>query len=172
MPGIPLLVVWVALLCGYIPYSMGFAFLNPVVVIAYGFLSLLIGATVTRPGWVLTASLTTTLLALITVNATSGMMQIVLPSWGVLAASIWLSCSGALLTGGLRNWLLRHGRNEEQIRNWLRLLFAALALIVYFNGLLPYDWKMWLAERTTNEHLIRFAFVCGAIFVGIWRMTR
>ena len=50
MPGIPLLVVWVALLCGYIPYSMGFAFLNPVVVIAYGFLSLLIGATVTRPG--------------------------------------------------------------------------------------------------------------------------
>lgn len=172
MPGIPLLVVWVAVLCGYIPYSMGFAFLNPVIVIAYGFLSLLIGATVTRPSWVAAASLLTTLLALITTNATSGVLHLVLPSWGVLAASIWLSLSGALLTEGLRNWLLRQGRHEEQIRNWLRILFAALALLVYCNGLLPYDWKMWLAERTTSEHLIRFALVSGAIFVGIWRMTR
>lgn len=172
MPGIPLLVVWVAVLCGYIPYSMGFAFLNPVIVIAYGFLSLLIGATVTRPGWVAAASIFTTLLALVTTNATSGVLHLVLPSWGVLAASIWLSLCGALLTEGLRNSLLRQGRDEEQIRNWLRMLFAALALLVYFNGLLPYDIKMWLAERTTNEHLIRFALVSGAIFVGIWRMTR
>ncbi len=171
MPTIPLIVVWFAVLSGYLPYSMGFAFLNPMLVIAYGFLSLLIAANVTNPKHAMLASALTTLLALLTVNATSGIPHLVLPATTIILASLLLSATGTLATAGIRSLLLARGKHEDQIRTYLRLGFAVLAILAYNNSYLPYDTKMWLAERTTNSDLIRFALLTSILFLAIWRST-
>lgn len=172
MPGIPLIFVWFAVLCGYLPYSMGYAFLNPMVIISYGFLGWLIGANVSSIPWAMAASMATTLLAIVMVNLSSGILHLVIPSLSVIGASLWLSVTGVMATGGLRAFGLRQGLHEESIRGRLRLGFAALATLAYFNSYLPFEWKMWLASRTTNPDLIGFALVWGALFVGTWRLTR
>ena len=171
MPTIPLIVVWFAVLSGYLPYNMGYAFLNPMLVIAYGFLSLLIAANVPSPKHAILASAATTLLALMTVNATSGIPHLVLPAATIILCSLLLSATGTLATAGIRSLLLARGKHEDQIRTYLRLAFAVLAILIYNNSYLPYDTKLWLAERTTNQHLIRFALVTSIFFLAIWRTT-
>ena len=67
--------------------------------------------------------------------------------------------------------LLAKGKDEDQIRTYLRINFAVFAVLLYNNSYLPYEAKMWLAERTTNAHLIRFALVTSILFLAIWRTT-
>jgi hypothetical protein len=50
--------------------------------------------------------------------------------------------------------------------------FGALALAYWGQSWLPYEWKIWLAERTTNPDLVRFSCFVGLAFVGTWRVTR
>lgn len=171
MPSIPLIVVWFAVLCGYLPYSLGFAFLNPLIVIAYGFLGLLVAANVPHPRYAAIAAAATTLLALAVVNITSGIPHLVLPATSIILASIALSVASTLAGSGLRSRWLSQGLDEDRVRLYLRLLFAAFALLVYGNGYLPLDAKIWLAEHTTNNDLLIFAMVSIALFVGTWRMT-
>jgi hypothetical protein len=171
MPTIPLIVVWFAVLSGYLPYNMGFAFLNPMLIIAYGFLSLLIAANVPNVKHAIAASATTTLLALLTVNATSGIPHLVLPALTIILSSHLLSATGTLATAGIRSLLLARGKHEDQIRTYLRINFAVFAVLLYNNSYLPYETKMWLAERTTNEDLIRFALFTSILFLAIWRTT-
>jgi len=171
MPSFPLIFVWFALMCGYLPYSMGYAFLNPLILISYGLLGLLIGANVTNPRNAITASAATTLLAITTVNVTSGIPRLVLPSVSILAASLALSTTSILATTGLRQRWTRQGHDESKIRLRLRLAFAALALALYFNSYLPYAWKMWLAARTTNPDLIQFAVITSVLLTATWFFT-
>ncbi len=171
MPTIPLIVVWFAVLSGYLPYNMGFAFLNPMLIIAYGFLSLLIAANVPNPKHASAASAATTLLALLTVNISSGIPHLVLPALTIILCSLLLSAAGTLATAGIRSLLLARGKHEDQIRTYLRIAFAVLAVLLYNNSYLPYEIKMWLAERTTNAHLIRFSLVTSILFLAIWRTT-
>lgn len=172
MPSIPLIVVWFSVLSVYLPYNMGFAFLNPIVLTAYGFLGWLTGANL--PDWrkAFLASAVTTLAAILLVNLSSGIPHLVLPAIGILLSSLTLSASSALATSGIRAALHRRGLPEDAIRLRLRLGFAAFAVALYFNGLLPYSTKMWIAERTTNPDLIFFSAIASAVFVGTWRLTR
>ena len=172
MPSIPLVFVWFAVLSGYLPYTMGYAFLNPMLIIGYGFLSLLIAANVPNVKHAIAASAATTLLALITVNLTSGIPHLVLPATTIILCSLLLSAAGTLATAGVRSLLLARGKDEDQIRTYLRIAFAVVAVLLYNNSYLPYDTKMWLAERTTNEDLIRFALVTAILFLAIWRTTK
>ena len=171
MPTIPLIVVWFAVLAGYLPYNMGFAFLNPMLIISYGFLSLLIAANVPNPRHAFLASAATTLLALITVNITSGIPHLVLPALTIILCSLLLSAAGTLATAGIRSLLLAKGKDEDQIRTYLRINFAVFAVLLYNNSYLPYEAKMWLAERTTNHDLIRFSLVTSILLLAIWRTT-
>jgi hypothetical protein len=176
---IPLAAVWIGVLCGYVPYSMGLAFLNPILIIGYGFLGFLLGAnllpndpTPRRAGLAAAASIVTLLLALAVVNATGGFPTLVLPGWEILLSSFCISATGALAALGLNSALSRREWDAERIRFALRMGFGVLALAFYANGYLPYDWKMWLAEHTTNGDLWRFGAGVALAFVGIWRVAR
>lgn len=172
MPSIPLAVVWLAILCGYLPYTMGYAFLNPIVLIGYGALGLLIGANIPTPKPAIAASLLTTTLAIAVVNLTSGIPHLVLPSPGILLATATLSLTTVLAATGLRHFWRRRNLDEDQIRLRLRLAFAALALAVYLNGYLPYNAKMWIAARTTNPDLIQFALLASAACTALWFIAK
>ncbi len=172
MPSIPLTVVWFAVLCGYLPYSLGFAFLNPIILTGMGFLGLLVSANVPATRIAILSSIATTTLAILMVNLTSGIPHLVLPSTSILLSSWLLSASSVLAATGIRALLLRRGYDEPQVRLILRLAFATLALAWYLNSWLPYDAKMWLASHTTNNDLIIFAMVSSAVFMGTWRLTR
>lgn len=179
MQKIPVAVVWLAVLCGYLPYQMGFAFFNPVLIFAYAFLGLLVGATLlsedpsNRNACISTGIVWGTLgLALLVVNIVTQAKEPVLPEWGILATAALLALASVLLMQGLASWLLRLGWDGPTVRFRLRMLFAILAIAVCFNGRLPYDWKVWLAEHTTDDDLIRFGLGCSVLFVGIWRLAR
>ncbi len=159
MPQLPLVVVWFAVLSGYIPYTMGYAFLNPIVITAYGLLGWLVAANLQRLSLAIAGALATTLLALAVVNLTSGNPHLVLPSPMILAGSFCLSVSSALASSRLASRTAR----------WL---FAAAAVLFYFNGALPYQTKLWISEHTTNQDLIMVSTVLSLIFVGTWRLLR
>ena len=159
MPRIPLIVVWVAVMCGYLPWSMGYAFFNPIVIVGYGFFGLLIGAHVRDWRWAIAATLGTTWLAVLLVNLTSSVPFWVAPPWGVMAANGCLGAAGALMAQRLKVWVAR-------------AIFAGLGAFVIFNRYLPYEWKVWIGEHTTDEDLITFAVGCGILFVGTWRLRR
>jgi hypothetical protein len=159
MPQLPLVVVWFAVLSGYIPYTMGYAFLNPIVVTAYGLLGWLVAANVARLTVAMAGATGTTVLALAVVNLTSGTPHLVLPPPLILAGSFSLSVTSALAASRLPS------RNA-------RWLFAGLAVLFYFNGALPYDVKMWVSEHTTNQDLLIFSVILNLIFVGTWRVLR
>jgi hypothetical protein len=111
------------------------------------------------------------LLALITVDITSGIPHLVLPALTIILCSLLLSATGTLATAGIRSLLLAKGKDEDQIRTYLRINFAVFAVLLYNNSYLPYDVKMWLAERTTNHDLIRFSLVTSILLLAIWRTT-
>jgi hypothetical protein len=178
MQKIPVAVVWLAVLCGYLPYQMGFAFFNPVLILAYAFLGLLVGASLLPAGpnmrnvWISAGIVWGTLaVALLVVNLAVEAKEPVLPEWGVLGTAAAVTLASVLLMQGLAQWLLRKSWDPSRVRLTLRLSFAVLATAVYFNGRLPYDWKIWLSEHTTDEDLIRFGLGTSALFVGIWRLT-
>ncbi len=111
------------------------------------------------------------MLALITVDITSGIPHLVLPALTIILCSLLLSATGTLATAGIRSLLLAKGKDEDQIRTYLRINFAVFAVLLYNNSYLPYDVKMWLAERTTNHDLIRFSLVTSILLLAIWRTT-
>ena len=152
-------VVWVAVMCGYIPWSMGYAFFNPMVIVGYGFFGLVIGAHVRDSRWAISVTLGTTWLALLLVNFTSTVSVWVFPPWGVLAANAWLGVSGALVAQRVKVWVAR-------------TIFASLGAFVILSSYLPYSWKVWIGEHTTDVDLIMFAVGCGILFVGTWRLRR
>jgi len=179
MQTIPLAVVWVSVMCGYLPYQMGFSFFNPVLILSYAFLGLLVGASLlgadpsNKNVWrSIGIVLGTLAMALLVVNLATQAKEPVLPERGILGTAVVVAIASVLLMQGLASWLLRRGWEGSQVRLSLRLLFAFLALAVYFNGRFPYDWKLWLSEHTTDEDLVRFGLVTSVVFVGIWRVTR
>lgn len=159
MPQLPLVVVWFAVLSGYIPYTMGYAFLNPIVITAYGLLGWLVAANLPRLPLAIAGSIGTTTLALAVVNLTSGNLHLVLPSHWILAGSFSLSATSALASSRL----------APRTARWL---FAALAVLFYFNGALPYGVKLWISEHTTNQDLQVFSLLLSLVFVGTWRVLR
>lgn len=179
MARIPQLTIWLGLLCGYMPYNMGYALFNPLLLLVYAYLAILVAATLIpgAPGWrsiCWSAGLAqgTLLAAIVVVNALSGVNEFVWPSLDILAAGVLVSGTGALLVEGLNAWGVRKGWPEDVRRGRLRLVFAALALPVLFNAYLPYGAKVWIAEHTTNEDLLVLALGSSVAFVGIWRVTR
>ncbi|WP_031497624.1 hypothetical protein [Bryobacter aggregatus] len=159
MPQLPWIVVWVSVLCGYLPYQMGYAFLNPLVIVGYGFLGLWVGGVVREPLWAIAATLGTSWVALLVVNLLGGAPAWVLPPWGIVLVNAWLGGTGALLAQRLRP-------------NVARAVFACFVIFVYFNANLPESWKIWIAEHTTDQDLMIFGGVCGSVFVGTWRLRR
>jgi hypothetical protein len=105
-------------------------------------------------------------------NLVTGTPTFVTPSWPVVLAALALVVTSSLAAVGSVERLVRGGWTAERAQSWLRGGFFGLCVLVYFNYLLPYEWKMWLADRTTSRHLVQFALLCSAMFVGIWRMTK
>lgn len=172
MPSLPLTLCWFAVLSGYLPYSMGLAFLNPVLMTGYGFLGFLLGAHLGKGLVAGIVALVTTAAGLLVVNLSGGFPEAVLPRVTVLGANALLCGSSAMAATGLREWMERRGVESEAAAFRLRMGFAVAAVAFYFNGQLPYEWKVWLAEHTTSEDLVRFAVFVSVLFVGTWRMTR
>lgn len=179
MARIPQLAIWLGLLCGYLPYNMGYALFNPILLMVYAYLAILLAATLIpgEPGWRsigVSAGLAqgTLLSAILVVNALSGVNEFVWPSLDILGAGVLVSVTGGMAVQGLNAWGARRGWHEDVRRGRLRMAFAALTLPVLFNSYLPYGAKMWIAEHTTNEDLLVLGLGSALAFVGIWRMTR
>ncbi len=172
MGRIPLLVTWFAVLSGYLPYNLSLAFLNPFIALCYSFLAWPLAASWGNARQAAGVTAATLAGGWVVANWAAGTPELVLPSWGVVVACAALLGSAAWAAVGLRSDLVRRGHDEERVVLWLRLGFLGLAAVVYFNGSLPYEWKMYLAERTTNGHLIGLAWGWTALFVGTWRMTK
>lgn len=170
MPSIPLIFVWFAVLSGYMPYSMGYSFLNPLILIGYGLLGWLIGANVPRVWVAISAGIATTLLALLVVHLVSGNLQIVMPATGILISNLALTITSVLATSGLRRRWLKQGMEESRIQLILRGIFVVMAIPLYANGYFPIDWKIWLAEHTTDPDLVQFAAAVSLVFLGLWRI--
>lgn len=169
MPSIPLAVVWFAVLAGYLPYSMGYAFLNPLILIGYGLLGWLIGANLSTARPAIAAGMLTTLLAILMVNISSGIPHLVLPSASILFSSLLLTVSSVLATSALRRRWLAGGMAEDRIQFILRAAFAAAAVLLYLNGYLHYDVKIWIAAHTTNRDLVAFSLATSAILLTLSR---
>lgn len=179
MARIPQITIWLALLCGYMPYNMGFALFNPLLLLVYSFLAILVAATLVpaQPGWknvaISAGAAQATLLgAVLVVNAFSGVNEFAWPSLDLWAIGILCSFTGAMAVLGLNAWMTRKGWSEEQRRTRLRIAFVCLALPILFNSYLPYAAKVWIGEHTTNEDLRVFGLGSAAVFVGTWRLTR
>jgi hypothetical protein len=169
MPSIPLIVVWFAVLSGYLPYSMGYAFLNPLILVGYGLLGWLLGANLSTIRPAIIGGALTTILAILTVNISSGIPHLVLPSTSILVCSLLLTISCVLATNALRNYFQSRHLPEERIQFFLRAAFAAAAVLLYLNGYLPYDVKMWIAAHTTNRDLIAFSLATSTILLTLSR---
>jgi hypothetical protein len=172
MPSLPLALCWITLLSGYFPYSMGLAFLNPILLTGYGLLGFLVGAHLGSVWAGFAATAGTTLLGLVVVNVTGGWPETVLPGMAMLGANLLLSFTSVLGARSLRGWLERRGVEGEAAKLRLSAGFAAAAAAFYWNGALPYGMKMWIAAHTTTQDLILFSLVASTLFVGIWRMTQ
>ncbi|GAB4356602.1 MAG: hypothetical protein OHK0021_00940 [Bryobacter sp.] len=176
MTRIPFLFTWYALFAGYLPYSMSLAYLNPLLIMAFSFLSWPLAASFGRAWPAIAVCTSTLLLGWGVANLVTGTPQFVLPHWAVVLASFCLISSAAFGAVQLRKALEGRGWPAEKAQTWLRAGFFVAAVLVYFNAYLPYDWKMWIADRTTSMHLVGFAMTTSALFaalfVGTWRMTK
>jgi hypothetical protein len=172
MARIPFLVTWFAVLAGYIPYTMTLAFFNPFLGICYSFLAWPLAVSWRNARAAAGVTAATLGLGWLVANWMGGTPELVLPGWRVVAACGALLCSAAWAAVGSFEFLVRKGWSEERAQLGLRLGFFGLAALVYFNGFLPYEWKMYLAERTTDDYLIGLAWGWTGLFVGIWRMTK
>lgn len=176
MTGIPLLVTWLAVFAGYLPYTMSFAFANPLVILAYAFLAWPLAVSWGRPWLAAGLTLATLVLALVTMNVSSGAPELVLPQAGVLAGAAAVAVTASLAAVSSVRALERAGWTPDRAKLTLRLVFLALAALVYLNRSLPYAWKVWLADHTTSSDLIRFSLGVStlflAIFMGTWRKTK
>jgi hypothetical protein len=172
MPSLPLVLCWFAVMSVYLPYSMGLAFFNPVLLTGYGMLGFLVGARLetVRAGFAVTAG--TLLLGLAVVNVAGGWPELVLPGAAMLGAAMLLAFSSTLAAVGLRRSMERRGWAPEEATFRLSAAFGGVAAAFYWNGLLPLEMKMWLAAHTTTSDLRLFCLFVSLLFVGIWRMTQ
>ncbi|MBZ2187017.1 MAG: hypothetical protein K7J46_20100 [Bryobacter sp.] len=172
MPTLPLTLCWFAVMSVYLPYSMGLAFLNPVLLTGYGLLGFLVGGRLerVRAGFAVTAG--TLVLGLAVVNITGGWPELVLPAAGMLGAVMLLAFNSTLAAVGLRRWMERRGCTAEEAAFRLSAAFGGVAVAFYFNGALPLEIKTWLAAHTTSSDLRLFCLLVSLLFVGIWRMTQ
>lgn len=172
MAKIPLITVWIAVFCVYIPMSMSLAFANPMLILAYAILAWPLGASMGRP--LLAGGLTaaTILVALAAMNFSAAAPEFVLPVSGVLLAALAICFTAPLAATGWTGWFIRRGWHEDSARLAVRGAFLLVAALAYLNSYLPYEWKMWIAERTTSRDLIIFSLWLSLGFVGIWRLTK
>jgi phosphoglycerol transferase MdoB-like AlkP superfamily enzyme len=169
---VPLVAVWLAVLCVYIPMSLSLAFLNPVFVLGYAFLAWPLGASLDRPWKASLVTLATLAAALAAMNFMAGAAEAVLPSTRLLLAAIAVIATAPLASSGVAALLERKGWNRNRARFLVRFAFLAVATVLYFQDSFPETWRDWIGEHATEENLATLAGGLSLAFMGTWRMTK
>jgi len=167
-----------------VPWFKGFAFLDPRILLAYGFMALLfvvpasaeaagrLGtqaassdvlksiATVVLYGWGIGIFILATGLA--TLNVTYWRGSIIAPPTQLLLAVVLFSFTASTMIA-VMSVLLARRFPAHGVRNIMRFTFLILLLIFAFSSRMPDRWQIFLLEHSTRRAITNFAWESAAV---------